>query len=165
MLFAIEPVEILLSPEKMSILARRLLKNLLANHYGIYTLPRMEITENGKPYFPDQTEIHFSLSHCSKAVMAAVDSREIGCDIESIPPVVDWDVVYFAFSESEIRKVSESSSPNVEMIAIWTRKEAEAKRIGIIADDPRMWNSESDSLSTIINKKEGYAFSISRTLQ
>lgn len=44
---------------------------------------------NGKPYFPDAPELHFSLSHSGEYAMLAVSDAEIGCDIERIRHVRD----------------------------------------------------------------------------
>ncbi len=39
---------------------------------------------NGKPYFPQAPELHFSLSHSGEYAMLAVSDAEIGCDVERI---------------------------------------------------------------------------------
>ncbi|MBR0507604.1 MAG: 4'-phosphopantetheinyl transferase superfamily protein [Clostridia bacterium] len=39
---------------------------------------------NGKPYFPDAPELHFSLSHSGEYAMLAVSDAEIGCDVERL---------------------------------------------------------------------------------
>ena len=52
--------------------ARQLLAEALKREYRIQVLPRIERTENGKPYFADYPEIHFNYSHCKNAVVCAV---------------------------------------------------------------------------------------------
>ena len=62
--------------------AYALLAHLVRTEYGI-ALPRIEKTENGKPFFPDRPDIHFSLSHTAAHVLCAVSSSPVGVDIEA----------------------------------------------------------------------------------
>ena len=161
MFFKIEPTEAAgMSPMQLSATARRVLASLLAHHYGLSPLPQIAVAKNGKPYFPAHPEIHFSLSHCNKAVMAAVDSSEIGCDIEELQKDFSWELLDVAFSEREKSRILASPTPERELTALWTRKEAVVKRDGEIPDSPATWSSEDSRVFTRILPEAGYAFSI-----
>lgn len=160
MFFKIEHTDSPLSPREQSKLARRLLRDLLASHYALPSLPEIAIAANGKPYFPSHPDIHFSLSHCKVAVMAAVDSKEIGCDIEEIQIPFPQDILEIAFSRQEKAMIMSSRSPEQKLTAIWTRKEATVKRNGDIPDDPINWPSDAPHLMTRILPEFNYVFSI-----
>lgn len=160
MLFKIKELTCTTTPVEKSILARRALYALLAENYGIEDLPDIAVDSNGKPFFPSHPDIHFSLSHCDLAVMAAIDSHEIGCDIEIIQPAPKPELLEVAFCRNEIAKILASSSPGVTLTELWTRKEAAVKRCGSIPDDPRCWSSDDPDTITQICRKSGYVFSI-----
>ena len=63
------------------------LRLALCRTYGWQTLPQMVCTDRGKPYFPEFSGVHFSLSHTEGAVLAGVADEPIGVDIERIRPV------------------------------------------------------------------------------
>ncbi len=164
MFFKIAPTEAAgMSPAQLSGMARGLLASLLDGHYGLSPLPQIAVAENGKPYFPSHPEIHFSLSHCKKAVMAVVDSAEIGCDIEEIQKDFPLELLNVAFSEHEKHRILAAPAPELELTALWTRKEAVVKRNGTIPDFPSTWNSEDPNVLTRILPEAGYAFSIATT--
>lgn len=148
------------TPVEKSILARRVLCALLAEYYGIEELPVIAVDSNGKPFFPSHPDIHFSLSHCDLAVMAAIDSHEIGCDVEIIQPAPKPELLEVAFNTNEIAIISASSSPGETLTELWTRKEAVVKRCGSIPDDPRCWSSDDPDTFTQICRNVGYVFSI-----
>ena len=152
-----------LTPRQQSAKARELLARLLADTYGIASLPVITILPTGKPYFPDYPHIHFNLSHCSKAVMAVIADSEVGCDIEEIQTDdnITPQLLEVAFSDDEQRQISESADRAVELTRIWTRKEANVKRTGSIPDDPREWPSEMPGVSTCCCQAGGYVYSIS----
>lgn len=157
----IKETEVAMTPVELSEMARRLLRNLLADYYNILSLPEISVTENGKPFFPDYPDIHFSLSHCKTAVMAVIDSEEIGCDIEDIQKCVCPELIEYAFSAKEKQRILQSLSPELELTCLWTRKEAIVKRYGYIPDDPKNWRSDEAGIITSINSDKGYVFSIS----
>lgn len=158
--FKIQPTAPGLSPRQQSYLARRLLCDLLASHYAITHLPDISVDANGKPFFPNLPGIHFSLSHCRIAVMAAIDSYEIGCDIEEIQSPFPHDIMSVAFSDEERKKILSAQNPEQELTALWTRKEAMVKRKGIIPDNPRSWPSDDPDILTRILPEANFAFSI-----
>lgn len=160
MIFKIENVSPDTTPAEKSKLARIVLGDLLAQYYDIECLPKIAVDVNGKPYFPSYPDIRFSLSHCESAVMAAVDTCDIGCDIEDIQPAPDSMLLDLAFSSKEIDIISASANPGETLTEIWTRKEAFVKRLGSIPDDPRDWSSDDPSTITRVCRDAGYVFSI-----
>lgn len=160
MLFEIREIPPGTSESEKSILARRALGALLAQYYCVPVLPRIEKDANGKPYFPDRPDIHFSLSHCMAAVMAAVDRLPVGCDVEDIQKDAPPELLAAGFSETERKRILASDSPALTLTEIWTRKEAIAKRSGVIPDDPREWRSEAPFLTTRVSLQSGFVFSI-----
>ena len=60
---------------------RALLNRAVAEEYGVRGLV-IEKTEHGKPFFPERPDIHFSLSHTDGAVLCAVSSAPVGCDVQ-----------------------------------------------------------------------------------
>ena len=72
--------------EGKSAAVRALLNRAVAEEYGLCGL-RIEKTEHGKPYFPERPDIYFSLSHTDGAVLCAVSSSPVGCDVQIHRPV------------------------------------------------------------------------------
>ena len=71
--------------------------------------------------------IHISLSHCDRAVMAAVADCPVGCDVEAITTdtaAAMSQTIDYCFSPRERRAILQASDPEVEFIKIWTVKEA-----------------------------------------
>lgn len=163
MLFEIREIPPGTSESEKSILARRALGALLAEYYGITMLPRIEKDANGKPFFHDRPDIHFSLSHCKAAVMAAVDRLPIGCDVEDIQTDAPPELLASGFSVEESVRIVAADFPPLELTRIWTRKEALAKREGAIPDDPRSWRSDDPTLTTSVSPDSSYVFSIAVT--
>lgn len=64
-----------------------LLRMALWEQRGWRDLPRIEVDELGKPFFPDHPDTHFSLSHTAGAAAAALADTPVGVDIERVRPV------------------------------------------------------------------------------
>jgi 4'-phosphopantetheinyl transferase len=83
---------------------------------------RQVIGRNGKPYLAGYPELSFSLSHSGDlAALAVVRGRQVGVDVEGVPPA--FDAVAFAarfFPEAPAGKFG----------TLWTRKEACVKASG-----------------------------------
>ena len=62
-------------------------------------LPEIKKTPNGKPYFPAEPQMHFSLSHARTHVLCAVSDRPVGADIESPRFISDLAIRYFSLPE------------------------------------------------------------------
>lgn len=114
----------------------------------ILGLPHFEIAykKTGKPYFKNNDNVFFSISHSCKYVACVISRQEIGCDIERIKKVphnLDRYLALVAASQEDKNEDSIKRTKN------WTRYEAIAKCIGdgIPFDDEsfdiREWDFES----------------------
>ena len=98
-----------------------LLKHAFTLEYGNIGLPEIKKTPNGKPYFHDRRDIHFSLSHSRTHVLCALSRSPVGADIES-PRQINERVVNFFCSPAELVLF--------EPLDIWVLKESYIKLIG-----------------------------------
>ena len=89
-------------------------------HDWLMELPRVETTPGGKPYFPDVTELHFSLSHTRGAVLAAISRYPVGADVE----------YHRQFRESTARRLMETPHGDLELFELWTLRESWYKLTG-----------------------------------
>ncbi|MEE1316007.1 MAG: hypothetical protein U0K35_02135, partial [Prevotella sp.] len=64
-----------------SALSFHILQQALAEEYGISNV-RFIKNAHGKPSLKDNSDIHFSISHCRHAVACIISSRPVGVDIE-----------------------------------------------------------------------------------
>lgn len=81
----------------------------------------------GKPYIREMPRLFLSISHCQKAVMAAVADAPVGCDVEEIALGKSTDnglVADYCYSDAEKSLIRNSDSPEVEFTRLWTVKEA-----------------------------------------
>ena len=78
-----------------------LLEYAYRNEYG-GALPEIKKTPNGKPFFPTEPQIHFSLSHARVFVLCAVSDRPVGVDIESPRNISAGAVAYFCSREERV---------------------------------------------------------------
>lgn len=102
-------------------------------------LPPMAWTEEGKPFFPQEPAVHFSLSHTPGGVLAGLSAAPIGVDLERTRPV-------------HPRLLARTGCTGTEdFMASWVRREARAKRLGtpveLGAESPlrpeeRLWQEE-----------------------
>ena len=84
--------------------------------------------EHGKPYLPDDPQVHFNLSHSGNRVMCAVSAYACGCDVEQIShKKKQIDMVIRCLAESEQRLAAVSV---VHFYRIWTLKESILKLSG-----------------------------------
>lgn len=63
--------------------AYALLRFAFSEIYGEAT-PETAKTDDGKPYFPTRSDVHFSLSHTKDYVLCAMGDFPVGADIEKI---------------------------------------------------------------------------------
>ena len=97
-----------------------LLEHAFANEYG-GALPQVKKTPNGKPYFPDRPDVHFSLSHARTHVLCAISDAPVGADIESPRHISERAISYFCSSEELVF---------FDPIDLWVLKESYIKLIG-----------------------------------
>jgi len=84
-------------------------------------LPEIKKTPNGKPYFPDRPDIHFSLSHARTHVLCAISREPVGCDIES-PRKISERAMDFFCSPGEMALF--------DPLDLWVLKESYVKLFG-----------------------------------
>ena len=112
-------------------LVRKSLGHYLAQEPGTIELA---YTDLGRPYFPHDDEIHFSISHTHDLVAVALTSgARIGIDLEAIQHHVDLlELAERIFSPADLEKFQ--ALPSREKLAAfyraWTRKEAYLKARG-----------------------------------
>ena len=94
-----------------------LLRMALWEQRGWRDLPRIEVDELGKPFFPDHPDTHFSLSHTAGAAAAALADTPVGVDIERVRPV-------------SVRAMERIAGVRTEaaFFRSWVRREARVKR-------------------------------------
>ena len=97
-----------------------LLEHVILTELGV-KLPHIAKTPNGKPYFPCQPDIHFSLSHTKTHVLCAISDSPVGVDIES-PRQISERAVNFFCSPEEL----EYFTP----LELWVLKESYIKLKG-----------------------------------
>lgn len=107
--------------------AHRLLAFAVSETWGLDTLPAIDRTEQGKPFFPEQPRLRFNLSHSGGLALCALsDEGEVGVDIElvkirrpGLPRYVMSDAEFAAFDGSW-----------EDFTRIWTLKESYTKFLG-----------------------------------
>ena len=90
-------------------------------------LPKIALTERGKPYFPDGKR-HFSISHTKNFVFCALSDRNIGLDAEEKGRKVTPAMIEKFTSPAE--KLRLGSDPQDAFLRLWVQKEASAKLTG-----------------------------------
>lgn len=151
-----------------SVKAYLLLMRMLRQQYGISGKLQFSYGPYGKPFLLDYPDIHFSLSHCRKAVLCVVGDEPVGGDVEEIPEALDQDVLNLCFDENEQSHILLSPKPCVRFAEEWTRKEALLKMVGcgLVDDLPGVMRSSWAShagIDTFACAEKGYAYSICKT--
>ena len=106
--------------QSSSSVAYALLEHAFRTEYS-GLIPEIKKTPNGKPYFPDRPEIHFSLSHARTHALCALSDKQVGADIES-PRIISERVIQF-FCSPEERSF-------FDPLDLWVLKESYIKLIG-----------------------------------
>ena len=136
-----------------------MLAELLQKEFGLETF-RIETGEHGKPYLADYPHVHFSISHCQKAITVAVSDRPVGIDVESFRRFGDG-LLDKTMNGSEKAEILASANPEETFAAYWTRKEAVFKLMGTgITDNLHGILTDKTMTDTIINPEKGYAASV-----
>jgi len=85
------------------------------------SLPQIEKTSFGKPYFPSKPEVCFSLSHTKTHVMCALGGAAVGVDVE-VARKPSQGVIHRVCLPEELE--------TLDFMALWTLKESYVKCIG-----------------------------------
>ncbi len=89
-----------------------------------------QIADNGFGKPIAENGVCFNLSHSGEYALLAVDSQNIGCDIERIKTVPFEKIGKIVFCEKEMEKIKSSPDKAGEFFTLWTKKEALLKCIG-----------------------------------
>ena len=104
---------------------RELLAELYQNATG-EGLPPINLTERGKPYFPD-SPWHFSISHTPRHAFCALAKYPIGIDAEEQDRRVNPKLAEKVLSGTEKLRFDRCSDKNDAFLRLWVLKEASAK--------------------------------------
>jgi len=86
---------------------------------------------SGAPFLPDCPHLYVSVSHCAKAVAAAVcGGKRVGIDVESRRRISDG-LMARVCSPAEQTAIHASPDPTMAFLQLWTRKEAVLKMRGM----------------------------------
>ncbi len=141
---------------------------LLCEMLGVHHLSPFAYGEHGKPFLPEMPDLHFSLSHCPRAVMCATDNSPVGCDVEEIPSSLDAQLTDLCFTREEQQSIRESRNPQETFTRLWTRKEAFAKMTGMgLPDDlPRLLHTPEARRAhfhTVAHGEKHYVYTLCQT--
>ena len=113
------------------VLARAFLRTLLGDYTGeAPARVPLHLSQSGKPFLADRSDLHFNLSHCEDRGVLAIARREIGVDLERTAghsrgaldrrePV--------APSETQALRAFPAELRSEAFLRCWTRKEAYVK--------------------------------------
>ena len=88
-----------------------------------------EYSERGKPFFAQNKDIHFSVSHSGNCIVFAGHTLPVGIDVEKIKEMREK-VAKRYFTEREQKYIFDSQDKDIAFYYIWTRKEAYLKKTG-----------------------------------
>lgn len=144
---------------------RELLRLLYEKETG-EPLPEIQVTDRGKPYFPNST-FHFSITHTDRHAFCVLSRCPVGIDAEETDRKVGAKLAAKVLSESEREQYDNSPDPRRAFLTFWVLKEAEAKCSGeglrgypnhtaFRLDDPRVREWENCLVAIISeNTEEG----------
>ncbi len=110
-----------------SILAGGLLRFAWEEEMG-GPMPEIVRTEYGKPVFREPGQGWFNLSHCEKAVCCALSREPVGVDVQ---PLHRYDGRFRRILSEQERLWIEQADSDFRFTAVWTRKEAYGKALGV----------------------------------
>lgn len=107
-------------------------RQLLADLYREETgeeLPKIRITDRGKPYFLD-SDWHFSISHTPHHAFCVLSRKNIAIDAEELDRKVNLRLSEKILSESEKQQFDAAENQKTALLTFWVLKEAAAKLTG-----------------------------------
>lgn len=109
--------------------AWRLLERALRETCGLTALPPVARGERGKPFFPEEPGIHFSLSHSGPFCLCALSSAPVGADIEAVRPRGEV-LLHRGLTDAERAWCLAAGDPWPRFCLLWTRRESRCKWSG-----------------------------------
>ncbi|MBQ8830637.1 MAG: 4'-phosphopantetheinyl transferase superfamily protein [Oscillospiraceae bacterium] len=122
--------------------------------------PVVAIDKNGKPYFPERTDVHFSLSHSGEYIMCALSKDKVGADIQKAQQISDK-MTKRVFTENELDRA--------DSLSLWCLKECFIKLKGKLdrpykeiefLESENAFCGPDDTWGMVINEIEGYAAAV-----
>lgn len=138
------------------ILSYLLLRHALKNCFGLHD-PRIEFPPRGKPYLPEQSDVHFNISHCPAGCIVGVSDVPIGVDIQDVrnfsPRLVEY-----CCSENERRHIAQSVQPNEAFARIWAMKESWLKLSGegVMTDLSAVDTTQLEDRIAVVRQRDCY---------
>lgn len=114
--------------DKIRSVAAFLLLERALRDSGISSVPEFAYEELGKPYLPEYP-VHFSLSHTKNAVACAVSDCPVGIDAQE-KLAYSSRLAQRICSQEEGAALENAKDKDLALTALWTKKEALAKRSG-----------------------------------
>ena len=119
------------------------------------------LNEHGKPYISGG--VYFSVSHSGSCAAIAVDSAEVGLDVEKLPQKDYGKIAQRFYHPNELKYVQSAEDQPRAFTRIWTRKEAYLKQLGTgIEADLSAFDTVSGELAEHIHSVDldGYVLSV-----
>ncbi len=115
-----------------SLIGEYLAKSLLSSQFS-KEIKKIKFKRNkyGKPFWDEESDVHFNISHSGSWIIVGVSSLPIGVDIEQIRPI-EKSVYSHVLTKNEIAQIENlpSASQNSSFFRYWTMKESYMKAIG-----------------------------------
>ncbi len=110
--------------KKKSIGAELLLIQMLCNQYREMSLPlKISVSETGKPYLCNNSNVFFNLSHSKDMVACVIADREVGIDIQHMGEYKEEIIPRF-FTVDEQKYIDIAKDKKLAFYEVWTKKEA-----------------------------------------
>lgn len=111
--------------------ASQLLHYGLASQFDLHPADiELERNSFGRPSLQGVRNVHFSISHCDRAVIVLVADTAVGVDIETVR-AYDRHAARRVLHPQELARVENSAEPDREFFRHWTLKESYAKALGV----------------------------------
>lgn len=93
---------------------------------------------HGKPFLVERPELGFSLAHAGALALVAVAAGPVGVDVEPVDGRPAPNLARHICTPGELRALEGAGAGSVDVLRLWTRKEALLKATGEgLARDPR----------------------------
>ena len=115
--------------EREHAVGEQLLFYAVREEYGLTSLPVIVKGEHGKPYFSENSGIHFNISHTGNMAVCAVGECELGVDIEQIRSVKE-SMKKRVLAPGEQLWLERQINQDEAFIRLWTLKESYIKATG-----------------------------------
>ena len=119
---------------RQTVCADRLIRSVLVREYGLIGSAVQFVSDAfGKPRLVNTPDIHFNLSHAGEWVVAVIDDRPVGIDIERIIPEREFPFMDVFSPRERAQWDNGELSPEEQtqfFFTLWTGKESYVKALG-----------------------------------